>query len=442
MSKTAARPSTNITAARLPAPRTTVARKVGPVRQCLAVAASLRLTVVLMALSIVLVFLGTLAQVDQGIFTVLHRYFRAGIAWIPFQVFVRFGQVFFGVSKETEWHGAFPFPGGWLLGGLLLANLLAAHLVRFRMTWKRSGILLIHGGLVVMMLGELVTGLFAVESKMTLAIGETVGFVDVTGKVELAFIDSSDGKNDHVTVIPGSLLREGSIIQNEKLPVDVDVVEVASNSELAGPLTESQASRPDVYETTDGALYAVVKLSEASGVDPNQREDAPLVRVTFKKKGTQQSVGSYLFTLWFYPNFFLRQLPFAPQQVAVDGKTYTVALRPQRIYKPYEVKLLDFKHGIFPGTDIAKDYTSTVQLTDPLQHEDRDVKIYMNNPLRYAGDTLYQSGFFPDDGGSVLQVVRNPGWEMPYVSCAMVSVGMLIHFGIHLLGFLRRQVRS
>src|SRR5438552_6893191 len=218
MSKTAARSSANITAARpAPAPRTTVAKNVGPVKKCLSVAASLRLTVVLMALSIVLIFLGTLAQVDEGIFTVLHRYFRAAIAWIPFQVFIRFGQVFFGVSKDTEWHGAFPFPGGWLLGGLLLVNLLAAHLVRFKLTWKRSGILLIHSGLVVMMLSELITGLFAVEARMPIAVGETSNYVDVANTCELAFVRPINSEMDDVTVIPGSRLAKRGRIRDSAL---------------------------------------------------------------------------------------------------------------------------------------------------------------------------------------------------------------------------------
>ena len=42
------------------------------------------------------------------------------------------------------------------------------------------------------------------------------------------------------------------------------------------------------------------------------------------------------------------------------------------------------------------------------------------------------------DSGSVLQVVRNPGWLLPYLSCAVVSLGMLIHFGINLSRYLRR----
>src|SRR5713226_2434385 len=113
--------------------------------------ASLRLTVIMFVLAIALVFLGTLAQVDEGIYTVLHKYFRTGIAWIPYQALVRFGQVFFGVSKEATVSDSFPFPGGWLLGSLLLVNLLAAHAVRLKATVKRPGVLLLHAGVIVMM---------------------------------------------------------------------------------------------------------------------------------------------------------------------------------------------------------------------------------------------------------------------------------------------------
>jgi hypothetical protein len=63
----------------------------------------------------------------------------------------------------------------------------------------------------------------------------------------------------------------------------------------------------------------------------------------------------------------------------------------------------------------------------------------MNHPLRHAGETFYQSGFLPKDQGTILQVVRNPGWLMPYISCILVASGMLVHFGLHLIGFLRRR---
>jgi hypothetical protein len=54
----------------------------------------------------------------------------------------------------------------------------------------------------------------------------------------------------------------------------------------------------------------------------------------------------------------------------------------------------------------------------------------MNNPLRYAGLTFYQASYGQDDRLSVLQVVRNPGWLLPYIACGLAGLGMLAHFVI------------
>ena len=53
----------------------------------------------------------------------------------------------------------------------------------------------------------------------------------------------------------------------------------------------------------------------------------------------------------------------------------------------------------------------------------------MNNPLRYGGETFYQSTYGRDPASgreyTGLQVVTNTGWRIPYVSCMLVVVGML-----------------
>ena len=41
--------------------------------------------------------------------------------------------------------------------------------------------------------------------------------------------------------------------------------------------------------------------------------------------------------------------------------------------------------------------------------------------------------------GTELQVVRNPGWLIPYISCVLVTLGMAVHFGLSLTNFLRRR---
>src|SRR5262245_53916930 len=409
--------------------------------------ASLRLTVVLFALSLFLVFAGTLAQKEIGMWTAVDTYFRSAFVWIPFQLFVRFGQIFFYVPDTVSVGGSFPFPGGWLLGGLLLANLLAAHAVRFKLSWKRSGILLIHSGLFIMMLSELVTGLFAVEANMTIVEGETVDFVDIKREafervpIELALTDSSDPGFDDVVVVPGSILRKGGRIQNDELPVDIEVREYWPNSGLVPEEKAPEAEGP-TFTSAVGARFKLLQRDEEPGT--SERGDAPAVRVRFLKKGTEKRLGNgdYLLSLSLYKNTFGR-VPirrFPPQYLRDGDKKYTVELRPKRGYKPYAIHLIKFTHKKYLGTETPKDYSSQVRLLDASRNEDREVRIWMNHPLGHGNETLYQSGVLPGGKGTILQVVKNPGWIMPYLSCAIVTLGMLIHFGLHLTAFLRRRL--
>jgi hypothetical protein len=63
----------------------------------------------------------------------------------------------------------------------------------------------------------------------------------------------------------------------------------------------------------------------------------------------------------------------------------------------------------------------------------------MNSPLRYDGFAIYQAGYENNDRTSILQVVSNPSWTLPYIACALMTLGLAIQFLIHLLGYVRRR---
>lgn len=415
---------------------------ISPAYRALRAVASLRLTVVLFVLSLLLVFFGTLAQIDVSIWTTVEKYFRSGLVWVPWQLLVKFGQKFFWLPSTMQMSGTFPFPGGWLLGTLLLVNLLAAHLVRFKVSWKRAGILLIHGGLILLMLGELVTGLFAVESRMTLAIGERVNFLDVSQKNELAITtaDPDDATHDRVVVVPDRLLHRPGRVSDERLPFDIEVIEYWKNSNLV-PGAPHGKPVANARRTIDGQVYGLVPDAETAGVDTEGRDDIPAVKVAFYRKGADEKLGEAVLSLWYYPNKVNRTIEFPPQTVTVDGRTYTVDYRPVRVYRDYQLTLKEFKHDKYLGTSTAKNFSSLVEL-QAADGERREIKIFMNHPLRHAGETFYQSGYFPDNSGTILQVVRNPGWLLPYLSCAIVTLGMAIHFSTALVHFLSRRAAS
>ncbi len=390
-------------------------------KSILATLSSIRLTVILLGLSIFLIFAGTWAQIDLGIWTVLKLYFRSFLVWIPFQIFL---------PRDMNIPGAIPFPGGYVLGGLLMINLVTAHAVRFKWQWKRAGILLVHFGLILLIVGELVTALFANENNMTIMEGETVNFAEDIREVELAIVDRSDPDVDRVVVVPQSLLSRQRSVRDPALPFDIDVQHFYSNADLVGLPDDSDAPLgADQGVATDLRVVAMPR-PVASGTD-RDRSDLPAAYVSFSKDG--RTLGTWLVSLY----FSLIPEP-VHQQVVVDGKPYFISLRHKRAYKPYEMTLIDFRHDKYLGTDTPMNYSSDVRLVDRSNNEDREVRIYMNNPLRYRGETFYQSSFKSGDTGTVLQVVRNPGWLLPYIACLIGALGMTVHFGAGLARFLRR----
>jgi hypothetical protein len=138
------------------------------------------------------------------------------------------------------------------------------------------------------------------------------------------------------------------------------------------------------------------------------------------------SLGTWLVSMWIGE----------AQHVHYGGRDYHISLRPQRLYKPYSLHLVEFKHERYPGTEIPKDFSSHVKLKNAQTGEEREVRIFMNNPLRYGGETYYQSSYDRDERGTILQVVRNPGWLTPYVACVVVSLGLLGQFFLHLFRFI------
>ena len=104
---------------------------------------SLKLTVVLLVLGLVLIFAATLDQVNLGIWAVQEKYFRS------FFVMWRLGDVKVPV-----------YPGGYLIGGILLINLISAHIYRFKRGWRKLGIEITHLGLILLLVGELLSGLW------------------------------------------------------------------------------------------------------------------------------------------------------------------------------------------------------------------------------------------------------------------------------------------
>src|SRR6185437_1037392 len=98
------------------------------------------------------------------------------------------------------------WPGGYLLGGLLLVNLIAAHIKRFELRRKKIGIFVVHAGLILMLVGQLFTQIFQVESFMVIPEGGSKNYSESSLASELAVVDTTDPQTDLVVAIPQRLL--------------------------------------------------------------------------------------------------------------------------------------------------------------------------------------------------------------------------------------------
>ena len=379
---------------------------------------SMKLTVVLLALGLILIFAATLDQVNLGIWAVQEKYFRS------FFVLVRFGDIPVPV-----------FPGGYFIGGLLLFNLIAAHVSRFKLTWRKAGIQLTHTGLILLLLGELLSGLWQEDFQMRIEEGETKNYSESFRLNELAITDTNDAKFDDVVAIPESLLERSEPLQHPKLPFRVVVKAYYPNAELV----RRTADGPPAPATT-GIGLNVTALPHAPTYAPDER-NTPAAYVELV--GTDKSLGTWL--VFISPN----AQPSFPQHFDYAGHSWKIVLRPSRAYKPFALTLLKFTHDVYAGTEVIRDgkivdegipknFASRLRLTSPDGHDDREVLIYMNNPLRYAGLTFYQASY---DGAhtTVLQVVRNPSWLLPYIACALMALGLVWQFGFHLVAFIGKR---
>ena len=529
---------------------------------------SLKLTVSLFALSLIIVLVGTLAQDEMNMFDVKQRYFTSWIAWM--QIDDWFPQAFFPHNEPLFGGASIPIPGGAAIGLMLMLNLVAAKITRFRIkataqqlaigilivcaglllagliiasgnnadglqgtppTWlsythlwrlcqvtllgiaagsafmitqtkhrlahytlgalalisggylaftvinnfqigdpglrivwqltkglgagvvllvgclilfgKQGGNVLLHLGVGLLMVGQFVFGDRQLEQRLSLIEGESSNTLVNLDKVELTFIEN-EADEDTVVGIPGSRLmaaqRDESKLSHPLLPVDVRVLEYFGNSKLVDTDADNLAT------TGMGKEVQAKQTRKSGGVDSEVNLAAAYVELLDKESG--KSLGTHLVSQSISDREILlpgQQAVDRFDEVTVGDSTYNLGLRYHREVKPYWVQLKDVRRENYSGTDTPRDYTSEIRIFDPATGEDRHERVWMNNPLRFRGETFFQSSYTALPTGKELtglQVVQNSGWMIPYVACSITALGMLVHFLTTLARFTNRRERE
>ena len=325
---------------------------------------------------------------------------------------------------------------------------------------KRAGIVLLHAGIALLMLNELYVGLVAVEERITLYENDVTNMARDIRTVEIAVTDRSDEEFDQIVTIPRNLLVNDSIVDHEQLPFRVRVEFFTRNSELTRKTSDSaqelvvNGSTKKLKATQgQGQFYNIKPLPPVPGAEA-EKTDLASAYVSLLPKDQSKPIASFMLSQHLSEAQTTRPDDGSlSDSINFEGTKYEIALRYKRSYKPYKIKLLDVEKEDYVGTSTPRSYWSKFEVIEKELDADGNEtgeekilpsRIEMNNPLRFQGETFYQSGYQKVGTRelSTFQVVTNRGWMIPYVCCVIVALGMIAQFSTVLFKFLERFNRQ
>jgi hypothetical protein len=355
--------------------------------------------VTLSALSILfaLIFSGTLYQTEHGLYEAQKKFFGYGMVLVG---------------------GVFPLPSAsvviWILSIQLAATMVLV------LPWKPSklGLWLSHAGLLALLIGGFITQTRAVESRMTLAEGEEGHFTTAYQDWELAFWETRGDTNAVFAY---------------------DAISLPAGREIALSRYGCRLRLRLYYPNCDA--FAGTAGNQPPFLNPS---GVALIERRKPEKEAVENIPGILFTLAEAGKADREILLYGgeprPLPLILQGRRVFCQLRLKHYPLDFSLKLTDFVKTVHPGTRVASSFASHAELKEG--GSVRPVRIWMNNPLRYRGYTFFQSSYSQPEGAaekSTFAVVTNPGRTLPYVSSLAVFAGLLLHFLLRFVPFLRRE---
>jgi len=349
---------------------------------------------------IVLVFIGTLAQRDLGLF--------------------RAQQIFF--SSFVWWWGFIPLPGAYPTMGVVFIGLTLKLVLDS--TWKNGklGVWITHFGGLLLLLGGFLTAAFSTEGSVMIGPGQTANTFTQEHRLELAVTEQTGKENDQVVSFGPVWLTPKSILKTPNLPFEIQVDRFFSNSEPVKKAPGTPAGDSKGF----AAIFDLRPAAEPKGEEPS------VAGIIFKVNATNPADASINGTYALFED-----MPIT-QTLTTQNRHFTLEIRKARTPFPFSLELVKFEKSFHPGTGMARAYKSTVILKDG--NLSQKVIIQMNEPLRYKGYTFFQSSFIerPEGDITVLSAVKNVGWTFPYISSIVMCIGLLIHLLIQTPKLIRK----
>ncbi len=332
----------------------------------------------------VLIVVGTIAQKDLGIYAAQKAYFSSLITFI----------------------GPVPFPGGATLITVLFVNMLMKFLLFSEWRWLRAGIILTHFGVLLLLVGGLVTSFTTREAYMVLEEGQSGSTIE--DYYQRLLIVTRDGES--VYKLPHQEIAQGLAISDKALPFTLTLDTYCFNCAI-----ERRAENDSTDWQGPGRFMHLTPAKQLA------QNEANLTGIEFTIKGSDAD-GHYV-TFDKFPK---------PPEFKIGGHIYKVMIAHATRELPFTLTLDKFTQGFYPGSETAKSYRSDVEVADGKNKW--TTAIQMNAPLRYKGFTIYQSSFdvSGDKPFTILNVVENAGRLFPYISSLIIAAGLILHIVIRL----------
>tara|TARA_Y100001970_G_scaffold268272_1_gene359331 strand:- start:2845 stop:3957 length:1113 start_codon:yes stop_codon:yes gene_type:complete len=345
----------------------------------------------------VLVTVGTVDQKNIGLFEAQNKYFSSIIIW------------FYSI----------PLPGGGLTMAILAINLFSFFFKPNIWTKNKLGVLTIHMGALVLLIGAGITSVFSKEGNMIIIENEKSNYMHSFYYKEYTILNLDEYK-DSIEVINfnESLLKKNQILSYKNLPFKIKVIDYFVNSKIiSGSNNSLSPLRGDAIQ---------FELKEKF---PETEMNKNISGIIYQIITNDDLINGY----------YIYQLEQEPEIITINNMKYALLLRPERTYLPLEIELSNFKKIMHPGTNIAKSFSSEIFLIE--NETQRRIVIEMNAPLRHKEYTFYQASFAELNDGreaTVLAVVKNSGKLFPYISSIIMCIGVLLQMIIRIPSLLKR----
>lgn len=361
---------------------------------------------------LILTYLGTLEQIEHGLFDTQKKYFES--------LFVI--HYFFDTVPVI-------LPGVYLLLILLSINILVGGIIRMRKGWSQIGVLIIHGGILLLLVGGFITFKFSDDGHLTLYEGQQSSEFQSYHEWEILLTRHNDDGTATQYIIPGDDFYRATkdnpvTFEHPAMPFALRIDTYIRN---AAPMQKGPMFEVDV-PVVDGMF-----LSQRPPEKKNERNVAGAYATLVREDGS----ANQQLLLW----GLLRD----PVSVGVGEAEWTVDLRRKRWELPFTIALDEFRRELHARTAMAKSFESDVTKIEG--QAEQPITIRMNEPLRHKGYTLYQASWGPQDAApdeplfSTFAVVRNPADKFPLYACIVITFGMTVHFSLKLRRYIRAERR-